>query len=453
MMQIAAWNVRGLNQAPKQFEVRSFISSQKLMFIALLETRVQERHAADVSHNIMPSSKWDFNYDTCDGGRIWIGYDPNALSVRTLFKSDQAIHVKVTSPEIPIPLVMSCIYARNVEVDQARLWNSLTAIGVAASSDPWLLIGDFNVCRDCSEMRGGNTSFSLGMRRFNDFLSSASLQDLAYSGPKLTWTNKRFGEECILRKLDRALVNDDWLSHYPDSKTLFFQPGISDHSPVVVALLGDLQHKGGPFRFLNHLVDHPLFLDRVEASWTRQIPGVPMFQVVQKLKAVKNAMKTLNRSRGHVSDLVSSLRNHLLSIQHRLQDNPHDPVLHQQELELNRDLLVALAQESDHFHLRARIRWSAKGDRCSRFFFQSMLAKRNNHRIMNLLREDGTLTESKDEVVDILVSYFQNLYRPSPRNSPLSPIAVAPFIDKRLTQDQWAGLIAEVSAEEVNEGS
>ncbi|XP_052180824.1 uncharacterized protein LOC127794010 [Diospyros lotus] len=371
MMQIVAWNVRGLNQAPKQFEVRSFISSQKLTFVALLETRVQERHAADVSHNVMPFWNWDFNYDTCDGGRIWIGYDPNALSVQTLLKSDQDIHVKVTSSEILIPFVLS-----------------------------W----DFNVCRDCSEMRGGNTSFSLGMRRFNYFLSSTSLQDLAYSGPKLTWTNKRFGEECILMKLDRALVNDDWLSHYPNSKTLFLQPGISDHSPIVVALLGDLQHRGSPFRFLNHLVDHLMFLDKVEASWMRQIHGVPMFQVVQKLKAVKNAMKTLNRSRGHVFDLVSSLRNHLLSIQHHLQDNPHDPALHQQELELNRDLLVTLAQESDHFRIHARIRWSAEGDRCSRFFFQSMLAKRNSHCIMNLLREDGTLTESKDEVADVLVS-------------------------------------------------
>ena len=132
-----------------------------------------------------------------------------------------------------------------------------------------------------------------------------------------------------------------------------------------MALSGDLQCKGSPFRFLNHLVDHPLFSDRVAASWNRWIPGASMFQVVQKLKVVKAAMKTLNRSRGHVSDLISSLRNNLLCIQQRLQDNPHDPVLHQHELALNRDYLVALEQESTHFRLRSRIRWSAEGDRCS----------------------------------------------------------------------------------------
>jgi len=67
MMHLTAWNVRGLNQAPKQFEVRSLISYQKLKFIALLETKVQERQAADVAHNVMPFWSWDFNYDVCGG--------------------------------------------------------------------------------------------------------------------------------------------------------------------------------------------------------------------------------------------------------------------------------------------------------------------------------------------------------------------------------------------------
>jgi len=70
MIQVAGWNIRGLNQTPKQFEVRSLISSQKLKLIALLETKVQERHAAEVAHNVMPFWSWDFNYDSCGGGRI-----------------------------------------------------------------------------------------------------------------------------------------------------------------------------------------------------------------------------------------------------------------------------------------------------------------------------------------------------------------------------------------------
>jgi len=61
-----------------------------------------------------------------------------------------------------------------------------------------------------------------------------------------------------------------------------------------------------------------------------------------------------------------------------------------------------------------------------------MLARSNYHHVLNLKREDGTLTESKEEVTDVLVSYFNNLFGQSTRHSPLNSINVAPFIDKHL---------------------
>ena len=70
-------------------------------------------------------------------------------------------------------------------------------MGLKVVNDHWMLLGDFNVCRNSSKMRGGTISLSLGMRRFYGFLSLVSLQDLAFSGPKLIWNNKRFGAECI----------------------------------------------------------------------------------------------------------------------------------------------------------------------------------------------------------------------------------------------------------------
>lgn len=54
-------------------------------------------------------------------------------------------------------------------------------------------------------------------------------------------------------------------------------------------------------------------------------------------------MKILNKSSGHISDLVLSLRDSLHRIQRGMQDNPHDPNLGQRELHLNRDYSVALA--------------------------------------------------------------------------------------------------------------
>ena len=108
-------------------------------------------------------------------------------------------------------------------------------------------------------MKNGNTFSTLGMRKFNDFISSISIQDLVFSGPRLTWNNKRFGENCISRKFDRALVNDGRLNRYSESRATFLQPGISNHRPIMVFLLKNHHNKRGPFRFINYLTDH-LFL-------------------------------------------------------------------------------------------------------------------------------------------------------------------------------------------------
>ena len=59
------------------------------------------------------------------------------------------------------------------------------------------------------------------MSHFNQCLVAISLQDLIYSGPPLAWNNKWSGESYIFQKLDRALINDEWISMYPVSKALF----------------------------------------------------------------------------------------------------------------------------------------------------------------------------------------------------------------------------------------
>lgn len=41
MINLACWNVRGLNGLPKQLEVRNFINTNKLCLVGLIETRIR----------------------------------------------------------------------------------------------------------------------------------------------------------------------------------------------------------------------------------------------------------------------------------------------------------------------------------------------------------------------------------------------------------------------------
>jgi len=82
------------------------------------------------------------------------------------------------------------------------------------------------------------------------------------------------------------------------------------------------------FHFLNHLADHPLFLNKVGASYVMRVSRVPMFRLTQKLKAVKSIIKLLNRSRGHVLDRVMDLLTKLVKVQ-------QDILVNLQDLELS----------------------------------------------------------------------------------------------------------------------
>ncbi|XP_052173286.1 uncharacterized protein LOC127788729 [Diospyros lotus] len=448
-MILGAWNIRGLNHPAKQWEARSFISQHRLGFCALLETRVQLNRSQEIARNIMHRWSWSMNYEYSSQGRIWFGFDPGIVSVSVLDGSDQFLHLLCTRIVDRKEFFVSCIYASYDESDQSQLWHRLLSLVPSINLSPWVLMGDFNVCKHQLESRGGNLARSVGMTRFADFLNRASLQDLSFSGPLLTWSNRRAGSDSIFRKLDRVLVNDGWLAHFDYSSASFLLPGISDHSPMIVSLQNNQDRRGGPFRFNNHLVDHPSFAQTVQSGWALEVDGWPMFRLVSKLKAVKQGMKLLNSQQGHVTSRVLGLRDKLHEIQGLLISSPSDASLRARECALAHSYQEALSQESDFFRLRARIRWSGEGDRCSRFFFQQMLSNRNLLHIHSLIRPDGSYTTSESEVPQVLLSHFSDLLGSHARETHVSNESLDMYVDRAISSEVWPDLLKDVSSEEI----
>lgn len=76
---------------------------------------------------------------------------------------------------------------------------------------------------------------------------------MASHGPVYTWCNKR-ENDLIMKKLDRVLVNEEWLQAYSHSYSVFEAGGCSDHLRGRI----NLQSEGGntiqrkrPFKFVN----------------------------------------------------------------------------------------------------------------------------------------------------------------------------------------------------------
>ncbi|XP_013601566.1 PREDICTED: uncharacterized protein LOC106309022 [Brassica oleracea var. oleracea] len=67
--------------------------------------------------------------------------------------------------------------------------------------------------------------------------------------------------------LDRVLVNDHWLDHFPHSYASVEPSGVSDHTRCWVRLETPPPGNKRPFKFFNFLVDHPDFHDTIATVW------------------------------------------------------------------------------------------------------------------------------------------------------------------------------------------
>ena len=74
------------------------------------------------------------------------------------------------------------------------------------------------------------------MEGFKECLTDCSLIDLGFVGQHFTWCNGRIGEQCTLVRLDRIVVNEDWLNLFPEAKVFHRTMAASDHRLLNLSL-------------------------------------------------------------------------------------------------------------------------------------------------------------------------------------------------------------------------
>ncbi|XP_012472495.1 uncharacterized protein LOC105789674 [Gossypium raimondii] len=93
--------------------------------------------------------------------------------------------------------------------------------------------GDFNDIADEFEKEGGRNKERYKMKCFREMIEVSQLYDISFKGQRFTWFGLR-DQAWVKERLDRALVNLDWMEACPNTQG-FNLPAIgSDHSPMVV---------------------------------------------------------------------------------------------------------------------------------------------------------------------------------------------------------------------------
>ena len=142
------------------------------------------------------------------------------------------------------------------------LWNKMLQ-QANVDTKPWCSVGDFNVITAVDEKF---EAAPYNTRKSIDFVSvikACGLLDIAFSGNKFIWSNKRGINHTIWKRLDKDMVNDFLLENMPQTTiNHLFSIGV-DHCPHLMEMVSKEINHIKYFQFLNCWVDNPLFMDIV----------------------------------------------------------------------------------------------------------------------------------------------------------------------------------------------
>ncbi|XP_074288423.1 uncharacterized protein LOC141613582 [Silene latifolia] len=260
----------------------------------LLETKIKPSKVNKAVANVFQD--WSVSTNTAyhSGGRIWVVWKPHLYDVSFLDYDAQYIHMRIADKSTGKSFFYTVIYAFNGINDMVPLWISLKRMSTQVSG-PWLVGGDFNCVLQAKERLGG--SFNMAEAEpFQQCLEDCEVMDIQATGSFYTWNNKQPVETRVYSRLDRALVNQHWTDQFPTVYANFLPEGHFDHNPCLIGLADSGQHRNMPFKYFNMWSLSPDFHNCVSISWQYRYEGTKMFRVIQKLRRLKPALKSINRS-------------------------------------------------------------------------------------------------------------------------------------------------------------
>lgn len=135
-----------------------------------------------------------------------------------LHVSRQSLTCKVSHPEV-MDFYFTAVYAANTSEERNDLWVEIILLkdNFIPSGSPWCIGGNFNeILHPVEHSLPSVTQFSAAMIDFKSCLDQIEVRDLRFHGPTLTWSYNQ-QDNPIAKKLDRALINEHWISAYPNS--------------------------------------------------------------------------------------------------------------------------------------------------------------------------------------------------------------------------------------------
>lgn len=377
------WNLRGINDTDKHRPFANCLSTYKPFLGALLETHIKEPNMQHRMATICPGWNYLSNHNTDEDGRVIIIWK-NPISVQEIHQTRQSITCKV-GLQTGQTFYFSAVYASNTREERLDLWQGLQEVqqNYYLEDQSWCIGGDLNQIIHPAEHSSPSVDhLTSDMLELRDILLDLGVEDLRFQGNSHTWTNK-CPVSPTTKKLDRALVNYQWIQTFPNSIATFLPHEFSDHSPCLLDTACPLPTAGTkPFKFFNHLTSLPSFTLSVEAAWILA-GGIAcdLSSLGAKLKSLKRPLKTLHLENfSDIQKRVSEVNGLLKFVQVQAMAHP-STTLFQEERNLQDKFNFLRGIQESFFHQKSLVNWLRLGDFNTPFYHSVAVARASQNSI------------------------------------------------------------------------
>ncbi|CAN6933223.1 unnamed protein product, partial [Brassica oleracea] len=276
--------------------VKNWITTNRPVFGAYLETHIQPSNSRRISSAIPRGWIFFANWEHHRTGRIVVVRRPNVLA--TIYKATtQTVTCGFFMPLENISLTVTYVYGFN-EVERRRsLWEELESLNYTTPvrNHPWAV--------SISAFRHLSSEIDVtGVEDMNLSLQEAELFEAQHKGLSFTWWNNQEA-----KKIDHAFINQAWSARFPEAYVEFLEPLQSDHSSCLFHVPSAQRRVPKPFKFFNHIIDHPSFEETVREAWHPEaIMGTDQFKLVRSPKILKKELRMLNKT--HYSGITQRVK-------------------------------------------------------------------------------------------------------------------------------------------------
>ncbi|GJZ17125.1 RNA-directed DNA polymerase, eukaryota, reverse transcriptase zinc-binding domain protein [Tanacetum coccineum] len=332
------------------------------------------------------------------GCRIIIGWDKSKIDLMVLHMTSQLMFVVIEIIKSKQKVFCCYVYASNSDAERRRLWDELRNIKAITNGCPCFLMGDFNVTLDVEEHSAGGSKINEDMHDFKDCINDIKVEDINSCGLFYTWIKSpSMPATSILKKLDRVMINTEFLDKYGDAYARFLPFLISDHSPVMLHIPNSLDKNKKSFRFSNFVANKPDFLEVVKKEWKLEVEA---------------------------NDLKEKLSQVLYDYNTTIDDEEK-----------------LLAQ-------KAKVKWLSEGDKNTKYFHNVIKSRRNSNRIRGICDEQGNWFEGEDVVAQFVKHFEKFLGNNGEVEQIESPDDL--FLN-RISQDKAELMVREITNKEIKE--